>query len=110
MRSASFLSGPRKREPKKIISVLPNDYSLLENKPAINGVVLTPETTLEDLGLAEVNQTYDSLAEFPTLGKTGVIYIDTGSNKLYRWDDKNLKYYCCGSDYDEIDIIIGGIL
>lgn len=110
MGSASFLSGTKKPEPKKIISVLPNSYSLLSDKPAINGVVLTPETTLEDLGLAEANQTYGSVAEFPTLGKTSVIYIDAGSNKLYRWDDKDLKYYCVGSDYEEIDIIIGGIL
>lgn len=99
-------------EIKKIVSVLPNDYSLLENKPKINGVELTPETTLEDLGIVkEPNQSYASLSEFPTIGKVGIIYIDTSENTLYRWDDDDLKYYCVGSNNEtEIEIINGGIL
>ncbi len=95
----------------KVVSVLPNDYEILENKPAINGVVLTKDTTLEDLGLQEVNQPYKSFNEFPTIGKTGVIYIDTSENTLYRWDDTDLKYYCVGSNNnEETEIIFGGSL
>lgn len=111
MNSTSFLCGPRRREPKKIISVLPNSYTLLADKPAINGVELTKDTTLEDLGLKEANQPYNSINEFPTIGKTGVIYIDTSENTLYRWDDTDLKYYCVGSNSnEEIEIIFGGSL
>ena len=36
---------------KKMISVLPNDYSLLVNRPAIDGVTLEAGTTSEELGL-----------------------------------------------------------
>lgn len=110
MGSTSFLSGARKREPKKIVSVLPNSYSLLSDKPAINGVELTRDTTLEDLGLVEANQSYNSINEFPTVGKINVIYIDTSANTLYRWDDRDLKYYCVGSNSEEIEIIYGGSL
>ena len=34
-------------------------------------------------------------------------YIDKGENRVYRWDDANLKYYTVGSDYNEIEIIDG---
>ncbi len=108
--STSFLSGARPPRPKKVFSVLPNSYLLLSDKPAINGVELTKDTTLEDLGLKEANQPYNSINEFPTIGKTGVIYIDTSENKLYRWNDTDLKYYCVGSNFEEIEIIFGGSL
>lgn len=36
---------------RKLISVLPNDYSLLVNRPAIDGVTLEAGTTSEELGL-----------------------------------------------------------
>lgn len=58
----------------------------------------------------DANQSYDSYHNFPTVGKTNVIYIDTSEDKLYRWDDKNLKYYCVGSNYENIKIIFGGTL
>ena len=48
---------------------------------------------------------YDGIVNFPTVGKDGFIYIDRLANKIYRWDDDNLKYYCVGSDYNEIDLI-----
>ena len=51
---------------------------------------------------------FPSYLQFPTIGKEGEIYIDTNNNKTYRWDDANIKYYCIGSDYNEIDIINGG--
>lgn len=51
---------------------------------------------------------FPSSLQFPTIGKEGKIYIDTQNNKSYRWDDTNIKYYCIGNDYNEINIINGG--
>lgn len=46
--------------------------------------------------------------EFPNVGNIYTMYIATDENKSYRWDDENLKYYCVGSDYQDIKIIDGG--
>lgn len=46
--------------------------------------------------------------EFPNIGNPYTLYIATEENKSYRWDDTDLKYYCVGSDYNEIEIIYGG--
>lgn len=66
-------------------------------------------TGLSDIldGLVEKN-VYEGIKNFPSIGKPGNIYIDSLANKTYRWDDENLKYYCIGSDYSEIDLITGG--
>ena len=49
--------------------------------------------------------TKDTIYSFPTIGDTYHIYIATKTNRTYRWDDENTKYYCVGSDYDEINVI-----
>lgn len=70
--------------------------------------------TSDIVGLQDVlstfseKNTYDGIKNFPTIGKPGNIYIDTLTNKSYRWDDDNLKYYCIGSDYSEINLISCG--
>lgn len=46
--------------------------------------------------------------EFPVVGRADTIYVDTTHNKVYRWDDDSLKYFCVGSDYSEIGVIDGG--
>lgn len=51
---------------------------------------------------------FDNLFLFPITGSANTIYIDTTSNKTYRWDDVNLKYYVIGSDYNDIKTINGG--
>lgn len=51
---------------------------------------------------------FESLYEFPNLGESGVIYMDTSANKIYRWDSENRKYFCVGSDYSDIGVINGG--
>ena len=56
---------------------------------------------------AQMIQTYDTLSSFPTTGKENVLYIETETNKAYRWDDENIRFYCVGSDYNEINIIDG---
>lgn len=57
--------------------------------------------------LAE-KQSYAGIVNFPSVGKPGNVYIDTLANKTYRWDDENLKYYCIGSDYNDINLIVCG--
>lgn len=52
--------------------------------------------------------TTDSLYKFPNVGNTRDLYVDSSTNRIYRWSDTDLKYYCVGSDYSEIDIISGG--
>ena len=51
---------------------------------------------------------YSGISEFPSVGKAGELYIDISVNKIYRWDDEKLLYFCIGSDYNEIEIIDGG--
>ena len=36
------------------------------------------------------------------------IYIDKETNRSYRWDDDDTKYYCIGSDWQDIKMINGG--
>ncbi len=58
--------------------------------------------------IGESNDTvleYTSSLQFPTVGKINTIYIDMNGNKIYRWDDDNTKYYCIGSNYEEINLI-----
>ena len=49
---------------------------------------------------------YPSSLQFPTIGKVNTIYIDVSSNKIYRWDDNNIKYYPL-NDYENIELING---
>lgn len=49
---------------------------------------------------------YPSSLQFPTIGKKNTIYIDVSSDKTYRWDDNNLKYYPL-NDYENIELIDG---
>lgn len=49
----------------------------------------------------------DSYLNFPTIGDDSKFYIDISTNKLYRWDDVDLKYFVIGSDYEDIKTIDG---
>lgn len=60
------------------------------------------------VGSGESVQQYATYLNFPKLGKLDVVYIDKGANAIYRWNDTDLKYYCVGRDYTEIDLISGG--
>lgn len=64
------------------------------------------ETTLEDLLQKEVVIERESYLLFPTLGESNTIYIDTNTNKSYRWDSTNLKYYTLNDE--SFEIIDGG--
>lgn len=63
-----------------------------------------------EVAISDVVVSKASYLEFPTIGKDGTIYIDIEANATYRWDGDNLKYYCVGRDYKEIEIINGGNL
>ena len=45
--------------------------------------------------------------DFPVIGNKDKLYIDSGANKTYRWDDTRLYYYCIGSDYNDISRVDG---
>jgi hypothetical protein len=53
-------------------------------------------------------ESYNSFAEFPTVGDPYKIYIDEGDNCVYRFDAEKLKYVCVGRDYTKIEVINGG--
>ena len=71
-----------------------------------NGFVGTEQEWLDSLKVQ--SETYGSIYEFPNLGQVGVLYTDTSGNRIYRWDDRDLKYYCVGSDWNQIKCIDGG--
>lgn len=53
-----------------------------------------------------------SYLNFPNIGSSQNLYIDTTENTVYRWDSSLKKYYMVGSGLDNIyknvDIIYGG--
>lgn len=48
------------------------------------------ETALTNL--FEGKQFYDNFSQFPSVGKTDVLYVDKENNSIYVWDDKSSKY------------------
>lgn len=47
----------------------------------------------------------DSYLDFPAIGDSTMIYVDTTANKVYRWDTDSFCYRCVGSDYMDISLI-----
>lgn len=62
----------------------------------------------ENLKVVPVVCEYDGYLKFPTVGKQGMIYVDTNENKAYRWSVKMLRYECIGTDYNDVTIIDSG--
>ncbi len=71
-----------------------------------NGFEGTEEEWLTSLKASSIS--YGSIYEFPNIGEDGVLYIDTGKNRIYRWDAADKKYFCVGADWQEINIVDGG--
>lgn len=44
----------------------------------------------------------------PNIGNAKLVYFVIDENATYRWDDVDLRYYCVGRNYEEIQIINGG--
>lgn len=51
--------------------------------------------------------TFNNRFEFPSIGRSDLMYIATDENRTYRFDEESLTYYCIGSDYNEIEVIQG---
>lgn len=68
------------------------------------------ETTEPDFvyNIPESVVTKNSIYEFPVIGDSTVIYIDSSEKATYMWSDDDNKYYCIGRDYNAIDIIDSG--
>lgn len=49
-----------------------------------------------------------SYLEFPTIGNSDNLYIDTTNRVIYRWDSVDLKYYKDTQDFNDISLINGG--
>lgn len=52
--------------------------------------------------------TASTYASLPSVGQEACVYVVKNQNKTYRWDDTDNRYYCIGSDYNDINIINGG--
>lgn len=46
--------------------------------------------------------TKPSYLEFPNIGNSNNLYIDTTAEALYRWDSKDFKYYKVGATTDDV--------
>lgn len=87
------------------------DYNRLINKPSINGHELIGDKNSSQLNLLGEFHSYVTYLEFPVVPNSGWendIFLDTTNNKIYRWDTTDMKYFCIGSNYDDIEIINGG--
>ena len=73
------------------------DYNDVENKPSIDGVVLTSNTTLGDLGLDKVFTYKGQVATKNNLPKTNNTIGDT-----YDVEDTGINYAWNGKSWDEI--------
>lgn len=47
-------------------------------------------------------------SQLPAVGSESCLYVVKNLNKTYRWDDADNRYYCVGSDYNDINVIDGG--
>ena len=66
----------------------------------LGGVQKTASTIVKEL-------TFNNRFEFPSIGKSDLMYVATDENRTYRFDEESLTYYCIGSDYNEIEVIQG---
>lgn len=98
------------------------DYNSLKNQPQINGITLTGNKTLEDLGITQAItdaignvtqisfEVVESFAELPVVGEVGVFYLtpnNGGGNNNYDewiWNTKASMYELIGTIQNEIDL------
>lgn len=103
-------------------STFDGSYNSLTNQPQINGITLTGNKTLEDLGvtkaitdaIGEVTQIsfeiVNSFSDLPVSGKTGIFYLvpnsglDGNNYDEYIWVSSTEKYEPIGSIQSEIDL------
>lgn len=57
------------------------------------------------------NIEYESYLKFPTVGKKGLLYIDTSTNIAYRYSEEDLKYYpVSGITLDNLESLVNDIV
>ena len=70
-----------------------------------NGAVSGDIQKAENIYVKETE--FNNRYEFPSIGKDNIIYVAKDENKIYRFNEDSLTYYCIGSDYNEIEVIQG---
>ena len=79
---------------EEVISILPNDYSAMENKPTVNGIVLSGEQTGKDLKLLSIlEEDYDDSSLDEVQADEGY-FVAIGKGKQHKVpasDIKNIK-------------------
>ena len=70
-----------------------------------NGTVNGDIQKAENIYVKETE--FNNRYEFPSIGKDNIIYVAKDENKIYRFNEDSLTYYCIGSDYNEIEVIQG---
>lgn len=68
----------------------------------IDGRLVILEKQIDDV--AYVRQ-YEGFEDFPLDGNTRTIYIDKGTNKIYRFEPVGKQYHVIGTNYEEITVI-----
>lgn len=89
----SFLSGPPKATPKPIIAVLPDSYSLLSDKPAIDGVELTKDTTSNELNILSSKLGEYEPIKLSEADNKSIHLIAIDQNQKYSFSLEELKKY-----------------
>lgn len=98
------------------------NYNSLTNQPQINGITLTGNKTLEDLGITKTItdaignvtqisfEVVESFADLPIIGEVGVFYLTpnngSGNNNYdeWIWNAKTSMYELIGTVQSEIDL------
>lgn len=65
------------------------------------------ESVIDPDFINSIIQEYESVEEFPQVGKPAVLYIDKKENTVYRWDVDEYKYHILGIKLEEIKFING---
>ncbi len=96
------------------LSVYPEEYIWIASQSvdvsfsSVDEYNSAVQLTRSPLEKKDVTQTVSKVieangtADFPELGDTDVLYIDSSDNSAYKWSSKISAYYCVGRDYFSI--------
>lgn len=96
------------------VSVNPDEYTWRSSQTvdvsfsSVDEYNSAVQLTRSPLEKKDVTQTVSKVieangtADFPELGDTDVLYIDSSDNSAYKWSSKISAYYCVGRDYFSI--------
>lgn len=103
-------------------SIFDGDYNSLTSQPQINGITLTGNKTLDDLGITDAItdaignvtqisfEVVEDFANLPVIGEVGVFYLtpnNGGENNNYDewiWNEKTSAYELIGTIQNDIDL------